>query len=146
MNVQGLIGKITGKADLLGKLYGYLGPMVLTAPFEPGLDPIGLILHQHEELLTDFTMPTLDSLKWHFDHLTKDAFIAALWAYLGGEIVGTFNSKWGNILKKFAEGTAMGAAASTLVMAAGGVHSPGMTPRGSSSSGSPTFKNGVLNQ
>lgn len=122
-NLNSFVTKIMNKADTLGTLYGYLAPMTKVPEFAG--DPIGAIMHEHQQLLTGFRMPTLDSIRWHIDAFTKDAFKIALMAYLGGEIVNGFNAKWGNGLKKFGEGVAKGAVGSTLVMSMGGGGYPG---------------------
>ena len=129
MNINNLIGKVANKADLIGKLYGYLGPMAKTTPG----DPLTGILTQHEELFTRFNIPTFDGIKAEFESWTKPIFKMALMAYIGGEVVSMFNARWGKALKKAGEGIGLGAVGSTVVMASGGRGNPGHSTSGGNS-------------
>jgi len=101
-------------------------------------DPLKGIIQEHTQLITQFRIPSLDSLKSHFDVFTAEYFKMALMAYIGGEIIGSFNSRYGKALKKAAEGIATGAAGATFVMAAGG---GGGLGHGSSNTTSPRQAN-----
>lgn len=118
MQLENLLGKVTSKADLLGKLYGYLVPMTT---FEQ-TDPISGIMSQHEQAFDALMKGKFPKLENVINGL-RDETIAAkpfkngLLAYIIGEIAGGFiGSKNANALKKFGAETMKYSAISSAVV------------------------------
>jgi hypothetical protein len=109
MNVNNLAGKIASKADTIGKLYGYLAPMVNRAS-NLGLDPISFIITQHEQAfnaLLSGKFPKIQNILTFLKHpAAKNHFKTALIAYLLGELgSGFIGNRNATALKKFATET-----------------------------------------
>lgn len=102
MNINNLTGKIASKADLIGKLYGYAGPMAGLYPS----DPVAGIIAEHEQALSALLSGKLPKLENIISQLknpaTKNVIKNAIIAYLVGEVGGGFiGSRNATALKKF---------------------------------------------
>jgi len=137
MNLEGIFGKIESKAELIGNLYGYLGPFATSG----GLDPLGNIIYAHDLVLQNVLkgkLPTLDGIRTMFERHTKDPIIMGVGAYAIGELFGDFLGRHGNALKRAGEGIIKGGALATIVLSfAANSPLPEFTRGGSGSGGNP---------
>ena len=108
MNLDGITAKIADNAELIGKLYGYLGPMVIREASWGG-DPISGIINQHEQAfnaLMQGKFPKLQNIIAGLREptISRQVLQNGLIAYLVGEVGGGFiGSRNANALKKFGE-------------------------------------------
>lgn len=111
MNISGLEKKIASKADLLGKLYGYLMPMV-TNGAQYGQDPLTSIMGHHqlalEAVMKGKFIPNLKTVVEYAQapfvagNVLKNGLIAYIIGELGGGFIGSKNA---TAIKKFGENT-----------------------------------------
>ena len=143
LNINSITAKLASKAELLGKLYGYVAPMAMTKPD----DPFGGVITQHKQAFDALMKGKFPKPDVVFSQITRGefgrpVFMNGLIAYIIGEVAGGFiGSKNANALKKFGtEAMKYSALSSAVIVTGWNPHKPaGLGSSGSPSGNSPSW-------
>lgn len=120
VNLSNITGKLAGKADMIGKLAGFMLPMKAMSDAS-GRDILSETFNQLTTAATtlDFQR-VIDKGLYHLtEGVAKPAFDLSLAAIIGGELASAFGFGKAAAIKKFGWSTLTYAAISTAVILAG---------------------------
>ena len=83
MNIDSIFGKVESKLPKLAGYGGYLGTLTL---FQSGMDPLTAIWVEHEQLFTNFAIPTPQRIVQHAQ-AARPIINLGIMGYLAGEFL-----------------------------------------------------------